>query len=64
MPGTERTAPVLLDMATSKIPLGKARVAMVAGKPVADDMVLDSEENPTNDPGVMFREPLGAVATV
>jgi len=61
IPGTENTAPVLLDMATSKIPMGKARVAMIAGKPVPDDHVLDSEGTPTNDPGVMFREPIGAL---
>ncbi len=61
MPGTENTAPVLLDMATSKIPIGKARVAMEAGKQLADDQLLDPEGNPTNDPSFVFSEPKGAL---
>ena len=56
IPGTDRTEPVLLDMATSKIALGKARVAMNKGVPVADDEVIDHEGRPTNDPNVMFGE--------
>jgi len=61
MPGTENTAPILLDMATSKIPIGKARVAMEAGKPLADDQLLDPAGNPTNDPSFVFSDPRGAL---
>jgi len=61
MPGTKNTEPILLDMATSKIPMGKARVAMNIGKPLEDNMVLDGEGNPTNDPSVMFSEPHGSL---
>ena len=56
VPGTDRTEPVLLDMATSKIALGKARVAMNKGLPVADDEVIDHRGRPTTDPSVMFGE--------
>lgn len=61
MPGTEHTPEILLDMATSKIALGKARVAMNAGRPIADNTLLDAQGNPTNDPHVLFSEPLGAI---
>lgn len=56
VPGTDRNEPVLLDMATSKIALGKARVAMNKGVPVADDEVIDHRGRPTTDPSVMFGE--------
>jgi len=61
MPGTENTPPTLLDMATSKIPVGKARVAMNADRPIEDDLVIDAQGNPTNDPSVMFSDPLGSL---
>jgi uncharacterized oxidoreductase len=61
MPATATTPAILLDMATSKIPLGKARVAMNRGLPVAAGMLLDPQGEPTTDPGVMFREPRGAL---
>jgi uncharacterized oxidoreductase len=56
VPGTTDTEPVLLDMATSKIALGKARVAMNRGVPVADGELIDHRGEPTNDPRVMFAE--------
>ena len=61
MPGTAHTPEILLDMATSKIALGKARVAMNAGKPIADNTLLDARGNPTNDPNVLFSDPMGAI---
>jgi uncharacterized oxidoreductase len=61
MPATAATPAVLLDMATSKIPLGKARVAMNRGVPVAAGMLLDPQGEPTTDPSVMFREPRGSL---
>jgi uncharacterized oxidoreductase len=61
MPGTKNTEPVLLDMATSKIPVGKARVAINSGKELPDDMVIDKDGNPTNDPGVIFSDPPGSL---
>jgi uncharacterized oxidoreductase len=58
--------PIIADMATSQIAVGKVRVAFNKGVPVADGILIDSEGKPTNDPGVMFREdrPSGALLTM
>jgi uncharacterized oxidoreductase len=57
-------APVVLDMATSKIAFGKVRVAANAGLPVPDDSLLHPEGHVSRDPGVMFMEPRGAMISV
>ncbi|MEZ5557343.1 MAG: malate/lactate/ureidoglycolate dehydrogenase [Pseudomonadales bacterium] len=57
-PGAE---PLVLDMATSAIAHGKVRVAYMKGESVADGALIDHEGAPTSDPGVMFREPFGAL---
>lgn len=44
----------ILDMATSKIALGKARVALSAHTEVPEGSVLDEAGEPTRDPAVMF----------
>ena len=64
MPGGDETQPLLLDMATSKIALGKTRVAMNKGEEVAPGRLLDGQGQPTNDPNVMFSEPYGALLTL
>lgn len=61
MPATAATPAVILDMATSKIAVGKARVAMNRGERLASGLLLDPDGEPTTDPGVMFREPRGAL---
>lgn len=61
MPGTTTTPPALLDMATSKIALGKARVALYSGQPVSDGALIDANGQPTNDPRVLLAEPRGAL---
>ena len=61
MPATGSTPAVLLDMATSRIALGKARVALNSGKPVTPGLLLDHAGEATIDPAVMFREPRGAL---
>ena len=61
MPGGDVAEPLLLDMATSKIALGKTRVAMNRGVQVDDGRLLDGQGKPTNDPNVMFNEPYGAL---
>ena len=61
MPGTDNTPDILLDMATSKIALGKVRVAMNSGKQVPEGSLLDPSGNPTTDPGVLFSDQLGAL---
>jgi len=53
--------PLILDFATSKIALGKTRVAFTRGADVAEGCLLDSVGVATNDPSVMFVEPLGCL---
>jgi len=61
MPGTANKPPILLDMATSKVALGKIRVAHNEGREVADGLLIDKTGQPTRDPGVMYQEPRGAL---
>lgn len=61
LPGTDRQPPLLLDMATSAIAMGKVRVARNEGKPVPEGVLIDSAGQPTRDPNVMYREPHGAL---
>jgi hydroxycarboxylate dehydrogenase B len=63
LPGEDGPA-LLLDMATSRIAIGKARVARNRGEPVPDDSLLDAEGRPTRDPSVMFQEPRGALVAM
>ena len=57
----EGADPIVLDFATSRIAMGKVRVAHNKGEPVAPGILIDEQGAPTNDPGVMFREPHGAL---
>ena len=57
IPSTSERPAVLLDMATSKIAMGKARVALNRGVPVPSDTLLDGEGRVTTDPAGMFRHP-------
>ncbi len=63
IPATDKNPMFLLDMATSTIAMGKARVANLSGKTVPEGSVIDAQGNPTNDPSVMFDEPTGALTT-
>ena len=60
LPGADGPA-ALLDMATSKIAIGKARVAKNKGVPAPEDSLLDAAGQPTRDPAVMFQRPQGAL---
>jgi hydroxycarboxylate dehydrogenase B len=53
--------PLVLDMATSAIALGKVRVAYMKGEPVPEGALVDHEGVATTDAGVMFQEPFGAL---
>ena len=54
--------PLVLDFATSAIALGKCRVAFNAGRAVPDGALVDATGQPTNDPGVLYRDnPRGAL---
>ncbi len=53
--------PVVLDMSTSAVAEGKVRTYRIAGKPVPDGWIVDSEGRPTNDPEVLYSQPRGAL---
>lgn len=63
IPATDKHPMFLLDMATSTIAMGKARVADLSGKQVPEGSVIDPEGNPTTDPSVMFSDPAGSLTT-
>src|SRR4051794_1372459 len=60
VPGANGPA-VLLDMATTTIAAGKARVAYNKGVPVPDGCLIDADGNPTNDPTGFMRDKKGAL---
>lgn len=53
--------PIVLDFATSRIAMGKVRVAMNKGVEVGAGILLDQQGEPTRDPRVMFARPPGAL---
>ncbi|PPR09076.1 MAG: putative oxidoreductase YbiC [Alphaproteobacteria bacterium MarineAlpha11_Bin1] len=61
IPGTENTPPTMLDMATSKIALGKARVAMSKGEKLGPNLVIDNMGLPSTDPSVVYDNPRGSL---
>ena len=61
IPGTAATPPTILDMATSRVAVGKVRVAHNEGKPMIPGALIDPDGAPTTDPGVIYRTPSGAV---
>src|SRR5260370_40416314 len=63
IPGPEPERPIILDMATSVVAMGKVRVARNKGEQLKPGILLDGEGRPTTDPGAMYREPRGAVLT-
>lgn len=64
VPGGNKTDDILLDMATSKVALGKVRVAMNKDEQMEPDTLLDKTGAPTTDPAVMFEEPRGALLAI
>ncbi len=54
-------APMILDFSTSATAEGKVRVKHIAGETVPDGWLIDSEGNPTNDPGKLYRDPPGCI---
>ncbi len=51
--------PVILDFATSKLAVGKVRVAMNQGKPLPAGALLTAAGEPTTDPSILFGQPKG-----
>ncbi|WP_428487012.1 malate/lactate/ureidoglycolate dehydrogenase [Rhodopila sp.] len=60
VPGPDGPA-VMLDMATTTIAAGKARVAYNKGVAVADGCLIDADGNATNDPTGLIRDHTGAL---
>ena len=63
IPGTDRQPPLLLDMATSAIAMGKVRVAKNEKHLVPKGILIDAKGQPTRDPNVMYWDPIGALRT-
>lgn len=61
VPATASKPQMILDMATSRIAMGKVRVARNSGRQVDDGNLLDAAGNPTTDPSVMFADKPGAL---
>jgi uncharacterized oxidoreductase len=61
VPGKGGKPAVLLDFATSRIALGKAREAKARGDPLAEGCVIDAKGRPSTDPDVLFSAPQGAL---
>ncbi len=51
--------PIILDMATSTVALGKVREAHARGDQVPEGCLVDPQGRPTRDPSVMFGDPRG-----
>src|SRR6201987_6080329 len=63
MPGPEPDRPIILDMATSVIAMGKVRVARNKGEQLKPGTIIDGGGKPTTDPAAMYRQPRGALMT-
>ena len=63
IPGAEPERPIILDMATSVIAMGKVRVARNKGEQLKPGTILDGAGRPTTDPAAMYGQPRGALRT-
>jgi hydroxycarboxylate dehydrogenase B len=61
IPAAEPGRPIILDMATSAMALGKVRVARNKGEQLRPGVLLGADGQPTTDPGAMYRQPRGAL---
>lgn len=52
---------MLLDIATSGLAPNKVRVAQMRGERLAPGLLIDAEDQPTQDPAVMSADPPGAL---
>ncbi|MCF8467639.1 MAG: malate/lactate/ureidoglycolate dehydrogenase [Sneathiella sp.] len=64
LPDTALEPRIILDFATSKVALGKVRVANNSGKKMEEGLLLDKDGNPTTDPGVMWEEKVGSLLPI
>lgn len=56
--------PVVADMATSVVAVGKVRVALNKGEAIPAGQVIDADGKESTDPATMFRDPMGALLTM
>jgi uncharacterized oxidoreductase len=63
IPGPEPERPIILDMATSVVAMGKVRVARNKGEQMKPGILLDGAGRPTTDPGAMYGQQRGALLT-
>jgi uncharacterized oxidoreductase len=63
LPGPAPERPIVADMATSRIAMGKVRVARNKGQEIAAETLLGPDGEPTTDPNVMYRRPRGSLLT-
>ena len=61
IPAGDDTPPFLLDFATSRIAMGKVRVAHNEQRRLPSGYLIDQQGRPTGDPSVIFEEPYGAI---
>lgn len=64
IPASEENPAFLLDFATSIVAHGKARVAYLAGNKFNDNVFLDHQGIPSNDPKDLIEEPRGALRPI
>jgi uncharacterized oxidoreductase len=64
IPGPDPERPIILDMATSVVAMGKVRVARNKGEQLKPGILLDGAGKPTTDPAAMYRQPRGALMTM
>jgi hydroxycarboxylate dehydrogenase B len=64
IPGPEPARPIILDMATSAIAMGKVRVARNKGEKLKPGILIDGDGKPTTDPGAMYGAKRGALMTI
>jgi hydroxycarboxylate dehydrogenase B len=56
-----KAPPIIVDFATSRLAVGKVRVAFNKGEPVPPGTLLDASGQATDDPAVLFSNPKGAL---
>jgi uncharacterized oxidoreductase len=61
IPAGDGVPPFLLDFATSRIAMGKVRVAYNERRRLPLGSLIDAQGEPTGDPSVIFEEPFGAI---
>lgn len=59
-PAASGTA-IILDFATSRVPIGKVRVALHEGRQLPPGHLIDADGAETGDPATLFRAPYGFV---